>query len=87
MNTGLNEIVDMHGSDGITVFVGNMTFPTWMDYAEVFVMDPNIATNMQDASRLLTAEVLANKAEDIVDIALKYPEMGAGHNFSESSCP
>jgi hypothetical protein len=73
----------MNGSNGISAVVGNMTFPSWMAYADLFVMDPNIATNIQDASRLLTAEVLTKKAEEIVDLALRFPDMAAGHNFSK----
>ena len=78
-----NSILAMNGTDGISVQAGNFTLPTWMNYANLFVSDPNIATNVQDASRLLTADVLTNKAEDIVDLALKYSDMPAGHNFSK----
>jgi FAD/FMN-containing dehydrogenase len=80
---GFNEILAMNGTDGISVIAGNFTLPTWRDYTEYFVSDPNIATNIQDASRLLTSKVMLHRAEDIVDLALRYPEMAAGHNFSK----
>ena len=80
---GFNEILAMNGTDGISVIAGNITLPTWRDYTDYFVSDPNIATNIQDASRLLTADVLLHKAEDIVDLALQYRDMAAGHNFSK----
>ena len=84
---GFNKILEMNGTDGISVLAGNFTFPTWREYTDYFLTDPNIATNIQDASRLLTADVLLNKAEDIVDLALRYPDMAAGHNFSMSPSP
>lgn len=81
---GFYEIAGMSGTDGISAAVLNLTFPTWMSYADFFLMDPNIATNVQDATRLLTPEALINKADELVDIAERYPDMAPGHNFSES---
>jgi hypothetical protein len=80
---GFNEILAMNGTDGMSIIAGNFTLPTWRDYTDYFVSDPNIATNIQDASRLLTSDVLLHRAGDIVDLALRYPEMAAGHNFSK----
>lgn len=82
---GFNSILQMNGTDDISVMAGNFFLPTWQAYTDLFVSDPNIATNIQDASRLLTADVLLDKAEDIVELALKYADMPAGHNFSKSS--
>lgn len=81
--SGFYEIAAMNGTNGITAFVANITFPTWISYADVFLMDPNIATNVQDATRLLTAEVLTSKADELVDIAERYPDLSPGHNFGK----
>ena len=78
-----NQILAMNGTDGISVLAGNFTLPSWRDYTDLFVSDPNIATNIQDASRLLTSDVLLNHAEELIDLALRYPDMPAGHNFSK----
>jgi hypothetical protein len=58
-----------------------LPFPTWLDYGQYFLTDPNIATNVQDASRLLTASVLKNKTRELVDLILDFPELGPGFNF------
>lgn len=61
--------------------VGTFPFPTWIDYCNAFLSDPNIATNVIDASRLLTADVLTNKAKDLTDLIME--EGGGGFNFSK----
>jgi len=69
---------------GVSGQVVNFDFPTWMDYCDVFLQDPNISTNVIDTSRLLTADVLLNHNEALADLVLEYPDMGAGFNFSTS---
>jgi hypothetical protein len=61
--------------------VGTLEFPTWMAYCNMFLQDPNIATNVIDPSRLLTAEILANKTEELLDLLAEYPDLGPGFNF------
>lgn len=56
-------------------------FPTWLDYCDYFLTDPNIGTNIQDASRLLTPSVLKNKTKELVDLIFDFPELGPGFNF------
>ncbi|KAL4897457.1 FAD binding domain protein [Aspergillus ambiguus] len=56
-------------------------FPsTWAGYVESFLRDPNIGTNIQDTSRLLTKDVLNKKAEDLADFLYENRD-GAGFNF------
>lgn len=78
-------LLALNGSDDISVLAANFTLPSWRAYTDLFLHDPNIATNVQDATRLLTADVLSDdkKIEQLIDIAVKYPEMSPGHNFSE----
>ncbi|KAM0723873.1 hypothetical protein Q7P37_000863 [Cladosporium fusiforme] len=78
---GFQEMMALNGTNGTTVALGNMTFPSWDAYIQLFLSDPNIGTNIQDASRLLTPEVLKNKAEDLVELAIQYPDVAPGHNF------
>jgi len=68
----------------VTGQIGSFDFPTWMDYLNTFLQDPNIATNVIDTSRLLTANVLLNQTEELLDLVQDYPEMGLGFNFSKS---
>jgi hypothetical protein len=66
---------------------GAFDFPTWIEYCNAFLQDPNIATNVIDTSRLLTAEVLSNKAESLLSVILdEFPDFHAGFNFSKSLC-
>jgi FAD binding domain len=81
--TSFNKIVEMNGTDSISVMAANFTMPTWVDYTTAFLRDPNIATNIQDATRLLTPDVLTNKANELVDLAARFPHLSAGHNFSK----
>jgi hypothetical protein len=80
---GFDELLQMNGTTGLSIGVGNFTLPSWEAYSDLFLTDPNIATNIQDASRLLTPEVLSEKADALVDLALRYPDAAPGHNFSE----
>jgi hypothetical protein len=56
---------------------------TWNEYIKSFLQDPNIGTNIQDTSRLLTADVIEEKAEDLAELIIGNNE-GAGFNFSKS---
>lgn len=80
---GFDALLRMNDTDGIIVGAGNFTLPTWEAYTDLFLTDPNIATNVQDASMLLTSEILTEKADALVDLALRYPDAAPGHNFSE----
>ncbi|BCS23428.1 FAD/FMN-containing protein [Aspergillus puulaauensis] len=51
----------------------------WDGYLETILRDPNIGTNIQDTSRLLTADVIQDKAEDLARFLVKNP--GGGFNF------
>lgn len=83
---GFQEVMALNGTDGIDAALGNMTFPSWDAYIQLFLTDPNIATNIQDASRLLTPDVLKTKADQLVDLAVRYyPDVSPGHNFSKFS--
>ncbi|KAL2869175.1 FAD/FMN-containing protein [Aspergillus lucknowensis] len=53
---------------------------TWDAYLETVLQDPNIGTNIQDTSRLLTADVIAEKAEDLANLVLENHPAG-GFNF------
>jgi len=80
---GFDELMQMNGTAGMSVGAGNFTLPSWEAYTNLFLTDPNIATNIQDASRLLTPEILSEKADALVDLALRYPDAAPGHNFSK----
>jgi hypothetical protein len=67
--------------DGVTAQVGSLNFSSWMEYSNTFLQDPNIATNVIDPSRLLTADVLLNKTEELLDALQEFPELAAGFNF------
>lgn len=69
--------------EGVSAQIVSFPFPTWLDYSEYFLRDPNIATNVIDASRLLTADVLLNKTEELVDLIFENPTRGPGFNFSK----
>jgi hypothetical protein len=74
-----NELQDIEGAQ--LALAPPIPFPTWLDYAKYFLIDPNIATNVQDASRLLTSFVLKNKTKELVDLIFDFPELGPGFNF------
>lgn len=68
---------------GVSGLFANSTFPTWLDYTDYFLKDPNVATNVQDGSRLMTPDVLVNKTDEVLDVIMEYADMGAGFNFSK----
>ena len=74
-----NEIQDIEGAE--VLLAPPFEFPTWLDYGQYFLTDPNIATNIQDASRLLTPHVLKNKTKELIDLIFDFPELGPGFNF------
>lgn len=55
---------------------------TWNDYVSMFLSDPHIGTNVQDTSRLLTVDVLRNRAAQLADLILESGD-GAGFDFSK----
>ncbi|KAH8697409.1 FAD binding domain protein [Talaromyces proteolyticus] len=57
---------------------------SWDMYLDTFLKDPNIATNIQDASRLLTADVLQNKTDELIELILESGD-GAGFNWNPIS--
>ena len=71
---------------GVGGQICTFNFPSWIEYCRSFLRDPNIATNIIDASRLLTKDVLLNHAEEIDDLMFDFPEAGAGFNFSTYPC-
>jgi hypothetical protein len=88
LNSGISTLQMLSAldeSEGVTgVGILNFTLPTWFpDYTNLFLHDPNIATNIQDASRILTPEVLVNKTNQLINVILDFPDLGAGFNFSE----
>ncbi|KAK2757894.1 hypothetical protein FQN54_004300 [Arachnomyces sp. PD_36] len=80
-NTAFAPFYELKELPGVSGQLGSFNFPTWIDYCRMFLRDPNIATNIIDASRLLTKDVLVDRADEIVDLILDYPENGAGFNF------
>jgi hypothetical protein len=54
---------------------------TWDGYVANILLDPNIGTNIQDCSRLLTRDVIEKKAEELARFLVRNP--GGGFNFSE----
>ncbi|KAE8391183.1 FAD binding domain protein [Aspergillus alliaceus] len=53
---------------------------TWDGYLKTILRDPNIGTNIQDTSRLLTTEVIRDRAEDLAEFIVG-SQQGAGFNF------
>lgn len=80
------KLLDLAGNvTGVDQQAGGFDFPSWIEYCNAFLQDPNIATNVIDPSRLLTAEVLMNRTGDLLDLLEDYPDRGAGFNFSTSA--
>lgn len=74
--SNLTQLPGIHGAIG--------AFPSsWNGYLENFLRDPNIGTNIQDISRLLTADVITRKAEELAQFLVKNGA-GGGFNFSKS---
>ncbi|KMP02044.1 hypothetical protein CISG_09300 [Coccidioides immitis RMSCC 3703] len=72
---------DIAKMQGVSGALANIDFPSWIEYAEVFVQDPNIATNIIDGSRLLTSQALLHRTRDLVDLMFEYASFGPGFNF------
>jgi hypothetical protein len=83
-NEGFAPLSELATVAGITGNLLSFELPSWAAYINTFLSDPNIATNVMDASRLLPPDVLLNRSDDLVDLLSKYPAYGAGFNFSES---
>lgn len=77
------EIKELPGVGGQ---IGTFNFPNWIEYCHTFLRDPNIATNNIDATRLLTKDVLLNRADELVDLIFDYPGNHPGFNFSMYNC-
>ncbi|KAK5788537.1 hypothetical protein VI817_009495 [Penicillium citrinum] len=68
----LTQIPGVHGAVG--------AYPsTWNGYLDKFLRDPNIGTNIQDTSRLLTTDVINQKSEDLAEFLVR--NGGGGFNF------
>lgn len=79
-NTTFSPFQELTRLPGMTVTLG--AYPaTWNDYLDTFLRDPNIGTNIQDTSRLMTADVLQSKAKELTELVLE-SGWGAGFNFS-----
>ncbi|KAH7125208.1 putative FAD binding domain protein [Dendryphion nanum] len=65
----------------VDTMAAGMDFPTWIDYVNVFLQDPNVATNVVDPSRLLTPDVLLNKTEKLLGVIDDFPDFHPGFNF------
>lgn len=59
---------------------------SWDGYVETFLRDPNIGTNIQDTSRLLTTDVLQDKVEDLAQFIFDHRK-DAGFNYSMLDLP
>ncbi|KAK2850642.1 hypothetical protein FQN49_005465 [Arthroderma sp. PD_2] len=75
---GMNKIATLPGVKG---GVAPLEFPNFMEYAKLFLQDPNIATNIMDGSRLVNRHALTDRASDLVDLMFDYPTFGPGFNF------
>ncbi|QMW39082.1 hypothetical protein G4B11_002362 [Aspergillus flavus] len=53
---------------------------TWDGYLQNVLQDPNIGSNIQDTSRLLTLKVMQEKADDLAEFIVDNKQ-GAGFNF------
>ncbi|PSN68612.1 FAD/FMN-containing protein [Corynespora cassiicola Philippines] len=66
---------------GVETVAGGFDFPSWIEYCNAFLQDPNIATNVIDPSRLLTSEVLQDRTDDLLRLIDDFPDLAAGFNF------
>jgi hypothetical protein len=78
-----SSLSNLSSVEGVSAAMGPFEFPDFSTYSQSFLKDPNIATNVIDASRLLTADVLRNKGPEIYELIERYPELGAGFNFGK----
>jgi hypothetical protein len=83
---GFNEtfapLYELAAHPNVSAQMGSFLMPTWIDYCNAWLGDPNIATNIIDSSRLLTADVLMNRTTDLIDLILEFDEFSAAFNFS-----
>ncbi|RHZ62522.1 hypothetical protein CDV55_106473 [Aspergillus turcosus] len=70
---------DLTQLPGISGAVGAYS-STWDEYLKTFLRDPNIGTNIQDTSRLLTADIIREKADDLAEFIVDNAQ-AAGFNF------
>ncbi|CAI7619960.1 unnamed protein product [Penicillium pancosmium] len=78
-NQTFAEFFNLSNAPGIQGAVG--AYPsTWNEYLKTFLQDPNIGTNVQDTSRLLTASIIDEKAEDLAKLIVDNGGKG-GFNF------
>ncbi|KAF2404867.1 putative FAD binding domain protein [Trichodelitschia bisporula] len=75
---GFEELGREEGVRGLMVQV---QYGSWMEYAQDFLRDPNIATNVLDASKLVSKEHLMTRAGELVALGERFPEAGMGFNF------
>jgi hypothetical protein len=78
-----SSLSNLSSVEGMSVAMGHFEFPDFSTYSQSFLTDPHIASNVIDASRLLTADILRNKGPEIYDLIERYPELGAGCNFGK----
>ena len=76
----MNKIATLPGVTGGAV---SYVFPDFLEYSKNFLRDPNIATNVIDASRLVSRQVLTERASDLVDLMFEFPTTGPGFNSSK----
>ena len=87
-NVTFAPLYELAALPNVSAQVGSLEFPTWIEYCNVFLQDSNIATNIIDSSRLLTADALLNRTAEIVDLIDEFDgrdNFSAGFNFSMSS--
>lgn len=70
----LTQLPGIHGTVGASV-------STWDGYVEKILQNPNIGTNIQDSSRLLTTDVINKKAGKLAHFLVR--NTGGGFNFSK----
>lgn len=78
--SGFAPFAELYNQSDFNVQIGKFDIPRWIDWFDTFFTDPNIAQNVQDASRLVTADVLLKNTSQLVDLMKEYP---AGLNFSK----
>jgi hypothetical protein len=86
-NATFSPLYALTGHPNVSGQIGSIDFSTWIEYCNTFLMDPNIATNVMDSSRLLEPEVLLNRTKELVDLIFDFDAFSAGFNFSTSSPP
>lgn len=82
-NEVFSPLIELADMPGVEAGVFPLELPSWIEYCDQFLRDPNIATNIMDPSRLLTADVLLNRTSDLADLLSDYKDYGGGFNFSK----